>query len=327
MAPHKKTNGSSSQKSSTKKARAAYSKSSSKMVQRSPEPETPHIPWRYLTVSLIRNAECESDAGERLRYDDDGDDPLTSAGREQAESLGTKWADVPIAAIYTSPHERAHDTAEALAKPNVSKPKVLPREMLVERKYGETAWKYLRNGNELEQRTKFGDRGPADRTYAPPHGGESRREVGRRALAAVKSLFYCHGVGPENVPKKYRAEGKTRHWLKRNANCKPDSLPSVRIPHVVIISDQCFLKEFYEMLLEVQDPDEEHWVTATDYDNVAWSRHFIRLREVESGLELDACNWNAPPGSSKKWKYRHSDLPDFYPSSKLAFKLQSWARA
>lgn len=44
--------------------------------------------------------------------------PLTERGRRQSEALASALADTPVAAVYTSPLERARTCAEAIAKPH-----------------------------------------------------------------------------------------------------------------------------------------------------------------------------------------------------------------
>lgn len=50
------------------------------------------------------------------RFTGGRDVPLTARGRRQSEALATALADVPVAAVYTSPLERARACAEAIAK-------------------------------------------------------------------------------------------------------------------------------------------------------------------------------------------------------------------
>jgi broad specificity phosphatase PhoE len=66
------------------------------------------------TVLLIRHAHTDA-LGRCLSGRSDGV-PLSTEGRTQADRLGRALASRPLAAIYTSPLDRAVQTAEALAR-------------------------------------------------------------------------------------------------------------------------------------------------------------------------------------------------------------------
>jgi len=65
------------------------------------------------TLYLIRHGACEG-LGRGLNGRAPGIH-LTRAGAEQADALGAAFATLPIAAIYSSPLERARETAECIA--------------------------------------------------------------------------------------------------------------------------------------------------------------------------------------------------------------------
>ncbi len=58
---------------------------------------------------LIRHADCYQDAGP------DEDPPLSEFGRRQAERLAERVSRLNVAAVYSSPHRRALETARRLA--------------------------------------------------------------------------------------------------------------------------------------------------------------------------------------------------------------------
>ncbi len=68
------------------------------------------------TIYLVRHAEAEGNVGRRCHgfYDS----LLTRRGREQAEVVGKRFADEPIAAVYSSDLSRARSTARAIAAPH-----------------------------------------------------------------------------------------------------------------------------------------------------------------------------------------------------------------
>ncbi len=65
-------------------------------------------------IFLIRHAESEWNAAHR--YTGQQDVPLSPLGRKQARLVAERLADEPLAAIYSSPLRRAHETAMAIAQ-------------------------------------------------------------------------------------------------------------------------------------------------------------------------------------------------------------------
>ncbi|HLS40559.1 MAG TPA: MSMEG_4193 family putative phosphomutase [Ornithinicoccus sp.] len=105
---------------------------------------------------------------------------LDERGREQARTLGRRLADVPLAAVVTSPLKRCVQTAEALPGPRYLE------ERLGECRYG--AW----TGRRLEELAKDPlwsrvQEAPSTVTFPPDDvwASESLAEMQRRALAAV----------------------------------------------------------------------------------------------------------------------------------------------
>lgn len=116
------------------------------------------------------------------------DVPLTDRGRRQCEALAAALAETPVAAVYTSPLERARASAEAIAKPHRLDVRVEPafREMA----FG--AWEGL-TGEEVAA----GAAGVMETwRQAPdrivPPGGEALGAVAARVAEATARLIATH---------------------------------------------------------------------------------------------------------------------------------------
>lgn len=111
---------------------------------------------------------------------------LNDEGRQQAEALGARLAHLPITVIYSSPLERAVETAQAVAAHHNLKVQIL--EDIGETRYGE--W----TGASLEELYKT-ELWPVVQAYpsgARFPGGESLRETQARAVAALDALHDAH---------------------------------------------------------------------------------------------------------------------------------------
>jgi probable phosphoglycerate mutase len=118
---------------------------------------------------------------------------LNEEGRQQAQALGARLAHLPIAAIYSSPLERAAETAEAIAVHHDLEIQVL--EGIGEARYGE--W----TGRSLKELAKT-DLWPVVQVHpsgARFPGGESLRETQARAVAALDALRREHSDQTEVV--------------------------------------------------------------------------------------------------------------------------------
>jgi probable phosphoglycerate mutase len=122
------------------------------------------------------------------RFAGSRDMPLTTEGRAQAEAVAQALAGAGIAAVYTSPLERARVCAELIAKPHGVEPRVEPdvREM----SFGE--WEGLTRD---ELVTRFPTDAAAWR--ATPHlvlppGGEPLPTVATRVRRVVDRLIATH---------------------------------------------------------------------------------------------------------------------------------------
>ena len=116
------------------------------------------------------------------------DVPLTEWGRRQSEALATALAKAPVAAVYTSPLERARACAEAIAKPHRLGVHVEPafREMA----FG--AWEGLTREDvaALAPDAMTAWRQAPDRVVPP--GGEGLGAVAARVAEATARLLAAH---------------------------------------------------------------------------------------------------------------------------------------
>lgn len=138
------------------------------------------------TLLLIRHA--ESDWNAAGRWQGRGDPGLSPRGRRQARELARRLADEAVGALVTSDLRRARETAEVVGGALGLTPGVDPR--LRELDVGD--WTGL-NRSQIEARAAGALRrfegGDPD---ARAGGGESRRELERRARAAAASIAASH---------------------------------------------------------------------------------------------------------------------------------------
>lgn len=113
---------------------------------------------------------------------------LTDHGRRQAAAVGAHIAAnyQPIAHVYASPLDRAHQTARAIATPLGLTP-ILDDE-LVEFDLGD--WEGMKFKELTEEKRLFQNMS-ADPHFAP-HGGESPKQVGDRIAGALTRLAAAH---------------------------------------------------------------------------------------------------------------------------------------
>jgi probable phosphomutase (TIGR03848 family) len=111
---------------------------------------------------------------------------LNGTGRSQARALAERLAVLPLAAIYSSPLERALETAGPLAEGQGLEPEV--REDLAEVDFGEWTGLWM---EELAGRPEWQAYNARRRSTRPP-GGESMAEVQARAVAALEQIRERH---------------------------------------------------------------------------------------------------------------------------------------
>jgi probable phosphoglycerate mutase len=141
-----------------------------------------------MKIYLVRHGETASNR-DRLALGR-ADPELTPLGRRQAEALARECMERgPIAAVYSSPLLRAHQTARAIAAAHGLEP-VLMAELL-ELDVGETE-----GLTATELREKHGDflaewRGPNAGEVRMP-GGESLSDLQSRAWGAIEAMREAH---------------------------------------------------------------------------------------------------------------------------------------
>jgi probable phosphomutase (TIGR03848 family) len=141
-------------------------------------------PPQFTTLVLVRHGVTE-ETGPILSGRRPGIG-LSEKGREQAEAAGRRLADLPVAAVYSSPLERCRETAEAVATPHGLPVHDLPG--LFEADYGEWSGRKIEElrGTDLwklVQVTPSAVRFP---------GGESVQEMQSRIIGAVEGIVAAH---------------------------------------------------------------------------------------------------------------------------------------
>ncbi len=136
------------------------------------------------TVLCIRHALTDA-VGVRLTSRAPGV-PLSDVGQRQAQQLRERLRGVPLAAVYSSPLERAVATAEPLARDRMQPVHIV--EGLTEVDFGE--WTGLTFA-ELEPKPEW-QHFNRDRSTAVVPGGETPAGVQRRIIATLSTLSSAH---------------------------------------------------------------------------------------------------------------------------------------
>ena len=138
------------------------------------------------TIYFVRHAQAEGNL--YRRFHGHYNSHLTETGRKQLPFLARRFADIPLAAVYSSDLTRALETAEAIAVPKGLR--VVTDRRFREREAG--AWDNVPFG-ELEQFQAEGyetmKRDP--RLWTPP-GGESWQDCTDRFLDGLSQLLAAH---------------------------------------------------------------------------------------------------------------------------------------
>ncbi len=137
---------------------------------------------------LIRHGEV--DANVEFRFLGRRDDPLNENGLEQAERLATLAAVLPIDMIYSSPKDRAHATALAIA--GAADAALRTDDRLVELDFGD--WEGLTRQQIIDGdpgRREFILRWDRDPSLAAP-GGESLTAVQERVVGFADDMVQSH---------------------------------------------------------------------------------------------------------------------------------------
>ena len=141
-------------------------------------------------VILVRHGQTEWNRLHQIQGSN-SDTSLNKTGRQQVESLALRLKKEPIQAIYSSPLERARDTAQAIAR--YHRLEINPEPDLREFDLGELEGTRIEDLNqsyrELLLITREGE------TLPRVPGGESLKEVQQRAWNAVQRIVSRHNEG------------------------------------------------------------------------------------------------------------------------------------
>jgi probable phosphomutase (TIGR03848 family) len=139
------------------------------------------------TFLLIRHAMCDP-VGKSLAGRTPGIH-LNDVGRGQAERLATRLAGTRLDAVFTSPRERAVETAEPLARTHGLRPCVV--DALDDIDFGRWTGRTLRDLDGDAEWIQFNTL----RSVVRAPGGEQMLEVQARSLAALETMRRAHPDG------------------------------------------------------------------------------------------------------------------------------------
>jgi len=166
------------------------------------------------TLILIRHGQSLGNA--ERRFTRGPDEPLTDRGREEARAAGqlvaARWEPV---ALYASPFLRAHETARLVGAAVGLEPEIV--EDLREQHFGEL------HGRPYAEWTAAAEAGGAPPWERRPPGGETLREVARRAGRALDAIARRHA----GVPVVVVSHGGVMAALRAHAAAAFDALPEV----------------------------------------------------------------------------------------------------
>lgn len=111
---------------------------------------------------------------------------LNAAGRRASATLAEQLAAVPLSAVYSSPLERAQETAAAIAEPHRLEVRTAPA--LHELDYGEWTGASF---DELREDPRWREWNESRDTARVP-GGESMVEAQRRVIEGIEALRQMH---------------------------------------------------------------------------------------------------------------------------------------
>ena len=141
-------------------------------------------------VILVRHGETDWNQIRRIQGGG-SDTQLNDRGRQQAEGLATKLKQERIQAIYSSPLQRALDTAQVIARRHQVKVAIEPA--LKEIYAGELEGTPIdKIGSHLDQLLISEGQGES---FFERHGGESLTKVQQRAWSTIQRLVNQHRDG------------------------------------------------------------------------------------------------------------------------------------
>ena len=149
-----------------------------------------------INIILIRHGETDWNQLRRIQGANSNTE-LSQRGKEQAESLALRLKDEKIQAIYSSPLQRALDTARAIAGYHQIEVAIEPA--LKELDVGELEGIHIEKvGHRLDQLLTN-----PDGTLLKMPGGESLAEVQQRAWSTIQRLISQHSDGVIAVTSHY----------------------------------------------------------------------------------------------------------------------------
>ena len=142
------------------------------------------------TTRLLLVRHGETLANREFRYIGSRDDALSERGQAQAVRLAEALAFLPIAAVYSSPSQRAYYTAIPIAGRHALEAQKLDalRECSFGTWEGLSRAEVLAHGHEDAQLLQVWER---DASIEPP-GGESMESVQKRVCAGIEQLALVH---------------------------------------------------------------------------------------------------------------------------------------
>ena len=112
--------------------------------------------------------------------------PLNERGREQAQAAACKLRDVPLEVCYTSPLDRAGETARIIL--GQRRIPIIDEPLLIEQGYGLSEGAYQDHGYPDLAAPIYGYE-DAPETYRPDIGAESFEDIMNRAATVVEKLL------------------------------------------------------------------------------------------------------------------------------------------
>lgn len=139
-----------------------------------------------LRLILVRHGETHWNRERRIQGGL-SDTPLSETGKKQAERLARAFAGEKISAVYSSPLQRALDTAQAIVRPHGLEARVVPalREIDVGQLEGMLLTTLGTNLYQLLVRQQEGD-------WVNSPGGESLGDLEKRVWAVVENIAAEH---------------------------------------------------------------------------------------------------------------------------------------
>lgn len=198
-----------------------------------------------------------------VRWDNDGfykgNSPLTVYGLSQIKKLGGEFARVPIDHIYASPLDRAINTAQAIVDAHEGEPLNLQIDPQIrEQDLGPSYYEALAVGDrDLAYWIRAGDPQYFTRHFKP-EGGESYEHLSDRARTVLLKLIPLHGIVTDSIPE--QAEGLD----------SKSSDPPAGIPHIVLVSHNLFIGEFYDLFLNWNCPESYWKESGFHWPNAYW---------------------------------------------------------